>query len=83
VRAIGDVEKRFAEDHPQDAACIAFAARFDFAIDPATYAAIKRSAPSIAQTSAERIGEELVMIMTEGGAARGIGLLVESGLAEL
>ena len=81
VRAIGDVEKRFAEDHLRMLRALRFAARFDFAIDPATYAAIKRSAPSIAQTSAERIGEELVMIMTEAGAARGIGLLVESGLA--
>ena len=43
-------------------------------------AAIKRSAPSIAHTSAERIGEELVIMMTEGGAAHGIDLLVESGL---
>jgi poly(A) polymerase len=81
VRAIGDVEKRFAEDHLRMLRALRFAARLDFAIDPVTYEAIKRSAPSIAQISAERIGEEVVMIMTEGGGARGIGLLVESGLA--
>ena len=74
---------RFEEDHLRMLRALRFAARLDFAIDPATYAAIKRSAPSIAHTSAERIGEEIVMIMTEGGAARGIDLLVESGLAEL
>jgi tRNA nucleotidyltransferase (CCA-adding enzyme) len=83
VRAIGDVYLRFEEDHLRMLRALRFAARLDFAIDPATYAAIKRSAPSIAHTSAERIGEELVMMMTEGGAARGIDLLVESGLAEL
>ncbi len=83
VRAIGDVYLRFEEDHLRMLRALRFAARLDFAIDPATYAAIKRSAPSIAHTSAERIGEEIVMMMTEGGAARAIDLLVESGLAEL
>jgi poly(A) polymerase len=81
VRAIGDVDRRFTEDHLRMLRALRFAARLDFAIDPATLAAIERSAPSIAHTSAERIGEELVMMMTEGGAARGIDLLVESGLA--
>ena len=38
-------------------------------------------AAQVAQPAAERVGEELVMIMTEGGAARGIDLLAESGLA--
>jgi poly(A) polymerase len=81
IRAIGKVDERFAEDHLRLLRALRFAARLDFTIEPATWAAIKRSAPSIALTSAERIGEEMVMIMTEGGAARGIDLLVESGLA--
>jgi poly(A) polymerase len=81
VRAIGNVDERFEEDHLRMLRALRFAARLGFAIDPATWAAIKRSAPAIAQTAAERVGEELVMIMTEGGAARGIDLLVESGLA--
>jgi poly(A) polymerase len=81
VRAIGDVDVRFAEDHLRLLRALRFAARLGFAIDPATWAAIKRSAPSIASTSAERIGEEMAMIMTEGGSARGIEMLIESGLA--
>lgn len=80
IRAIGDVYKRFEEDHLRMLRAVRFAARLDFAIDPATYAAIKRSAPLICHIAAERIGEELVMIMTEGGAARGLEMLVESGL---
>ena len=83
IRAIGDVYLRFEEDYLRMLRAVRFAARLDFAIEPATYAAIKRSAPTIAHTSAERIGEEMVMLMTEGGAARGIDLLVESRLAEL
>ena len=80
IRAIGDVYQRFEEDHLRMLRAVRFAARLDFAIDPATYAAMKRSAPSIGHIAAERIGEEVVMIMTEGGAARGLDLLVESGL---
>src|ERR1700722_7047892 len=39
VRAIGDVDQRFAEDHLRMLRALRFAARLDFAIDPATYAA--------------------------------------------
>jgi poly(A) polymerase len=81
IRAIGDADLRFEEDHLRMLRALRFAARLGFAIDPATYTAIKRSAPMIGKISSERVGEEMVMIMTEGGAARGIDLLIESGLA--
>lgn len=81
IRAIGNVHERFDEDHLRMLRAVRFAARLDFAIDPATWAAIKYSAPAIANISAERVGEETVMILTEGNAARGLDLLVESGLA--
>jgi tRNA nucleotidyltransferase (CCA-adding enzyme) len=81
VRAIGKVDERFAEDQLRMLRALRFAARLGFVIEPATWAAIKHSAPAIVHTPAERVGEEIVMIMTEGGAARGIDLLVESGLA--
>lgn len=81
IRAIGNVHERFDEDHLRMLRAVRFAARLDFAIDPATWAAIKHSAPAIGNIAAERVGEETVMIMTEGGASRGLDLLVESGLA--
>jgi poly(A) polymerase len=81
VRAIGNPYERFEEDRLRILRGVRFAARLGFTIDPATWAAMKRAAPSIAGIAAERIGDELVMIMTEGGAARGLDLLVESGLA--
>jgi len=81
VRAIGNPDQRFREDHLRLLRAIRFAARFNFTIEPATWSAIKREAPSIARIAAERVGEEVVMIMTEGGASRGLGLMVESGLA--
>jgi tRNA nucleotidyltransferase/poly(A) polymerase len=83
VRAIGNPYERFEEDHLRILRAIRFAARLDFEIEPATWAAMKRSAPKIVAIAAERIGQELVMLMTEGGAARGMDLLLESGLMHL
>jgi poly(A) polymerase len=82
IRAIGDPLERFQEDRLRILRAVRFAARLDFAIEPATWAAIRRTAASITDIAAERIGEELVMIMTEGGAARGLDLMLESGLMQ-
>jgi poly(A) polymerase len=82
IRAIGNPYDRFEEDRLRILRAARFAARFDFTIDPATWAAMKRAAPTITTIAAERIGEELVRLMTEGSAARGMDLLTESGLME-
>src|SRR6202030_3238510 len=70
IRAIGNPDERFEEDHLRILRAIRFAARLNFTIDPATWAAMLRSAPKITQIAAERIGDEIAMMMTEGGAAR-------------
>lgn len=80
VRAIGNPFERFAEDRLRILRAVRFASRLGFTIDPGTWAAVKRASPSIRDIAAERIGEELVMIMTDGAAARGMDLLLESGL---
>lgn len=43
---------------------IQFAARFEFTIEPETYAAIKQNAHLIASVSSERISEELTKLLT-------------------
>lgn len=80
VRAIGDPEQRFREDHLRMLRAVRFAARLGFSIDPGTLEAIRRCAPSILKISAERIRDELIRILTEGGARYGMELLDESGL---
>jgi len=82
VRAIGDPDARFREDHLRLLRAVRFAARLGFAIDPATFEAIGRHAALIARVSAERVRDELVRIFTEGGAARGLDLLDASGLLD-
>ena|SRR5208283_3419605 len=80
VRSIGDPDARFREDHLRLLRAVRFAARLGFSIDPATFAAMRRHAALIARVSAERVRDELVRILTEGGAAYGLDLLDESGL---
>lgn len=80
IRAIGDPVERFEEDHLRMLRAIRFAARFAFQIEPATFAAIQKLHAKILRVSPERIRDELVRILTEGGARRGFELLDTSGL---
>ena len=80
IRAIGDPHRRFEEDHLRMLRAVRFAARFGFAIEPATLAAIQQLAPRIGRVSAERIRDELTRILTEGQPRRGMELLDETGL---
>jgi poly(A) polymerase len=80
VRAIGDAGLRFREDHLRLLRAVRFAARLGFTIEPATMAAICTHHALIRTVAAERVRDELVDILTEGGARRGFELLDESGL---
>src|SRR5579863_10038211 len=72
IRAIGNPYDRFAEDHLRVLRAARFAARLNFTIEPDTHRAMRLTAPMVPKVSAERIGDELVRLMTEGGAARGM-----------
>jgi poly(A) polymerase len=82
IRAIGDPRARFEEDRLRMLRAIRFAAALEYEIDPATFAAMQALAPEITSISWERIGEEIVRILTEGRARRGFELLDESGLLD-
>src|SRR5688500_7740562 len=58
VRAVGAAEERFREDFLRILRGLRFAARFQFAIDPATWAAMRAEAPGLAALSAERVRDE-------------------------
>jgi poly(A) polymerase len=80
IRAIGNPEDRFREDKLRMIRAVRFAARFHYAIEGRTFAAITELAPDIFQVSAERIRDELTKILTEGAARRGFELLDETKL---
>jgi poly(A) polymerase len=80
VRAVGDPLARFREDRLRMIRAVRFAARFRFRIDPATFTAIAGSAESIVEVSAERLGDEMIKILTQGNVRTAFELLSESGL---
>jgi poly(A) polymerase len=59
---------------------VRFAARFGYAIEPATFQAIRKLASEINQVSHERVRDELSKMLTEGRARQAFLLLDETGL---
>jgi putative nucleotidyltransferase with HDIG domain len=82
IRTIGDPERRFAEDKLRMLRAVRFAARFEYEIEPATFAAMRKFAHQIQQVSRERVRDELTKMLTEGHARRAFLLLDESGLLQ-
>jgi poly(A) polymerase len=80
IRAIGDPDRRFAEDKLRMLRAVRFAARLDYIIEPETYSAIQRLAPGIQQVSRERVRDELTKMLTEGHTRRAFELLDRTGL---
>ena len=83
IRAIGNPLDRFAEDYLRMLRAVRFAARFGYAIEPATLGAIRQLHVEIEGISAERVRQELNRILTEGGARRGFELLNETELLDV
>jgi poly(A) polymerase len=75
IRAIGEPDRRFADDKLRMLRAVRFAARFGYEIESETFRAIRRHAAEVQQVSAERIREELTRILTEGRARAGFELL--------
>ncbi len=82
IRAIGDPERRFAEDKLRMLRAVRFAARFDYEIEAETLAAIGRHAQEIEFVSRERVRDELTKMLTEGHGRRAFLLLDECGLLQ-
>ncbi len=83
IRAIGEPDRRFAEDKLRMLRAVRFAARFDYEIEHKTFAAIRKHAREISQVSAERIRDELTKLLTEGAARTGFELLDSSWLLSI
>jgi putative nucleotidyltransferase with HDIG domain len=83
VRAIGNPDERFAEDHLRLLRAIRFATSLDYEIHPETWSALKAHAPKITLISEERIRDELSRIFTDPNRVRGFDLLVDSGLMQI
>jgi poly(A) polymerase len=82
IRSIGNPIDRFQEDHIRILRAVRFAARLDFCIEPTTKKAIKKTAHMITRVAAERIREEVEIILTDLRPASGLRLMDELGILE-
>lgn len=80
IRAVGDAKSRVAEDRLRMLRAVRFAARFGFAIEASTIAAIEAHAHEIRDVSAERITAELEGIWSSPRPGLGLELLSKCGL---
>lgn len=80
IRAIGDPEKRFAEDYLRMLRAVRFAIRFGFRIEKKTKQAIKKYASEILKISRERIRDELCLLLSSKMPGDAIRLMDEVGL---
>ena len=81
IRAIGDPEARFREDHLRMLRAVRFASVLGFRLDADTREAIARCAEWIQRVSAERVAVEIVRMLCESPRPSvGLGLLLETGL---
>jgi poly(A) polymerase/tRNA nucleotidyltransferase (CCA-adding enzyme) len=84
LRAVGDPDRRIAEDALRMVRAVRFATRFDLVLDEATAAAIRRHAGAAAGLSGERVRDELLRILA--GAAppsRAVAMMEDLGLLQV
>ncbi len=65
LRAVGDPTQRMREDRLRALRAIRFASRYGFSVDPATWAAVRESAPALTRLSMERVRQELEKTMEQ------------------
>lgn len=69
IRAVGNPEKRFKEDHLRMLRAVRFAHSLDFRLEPGTAQAIKRQSSSLSRIAPERLRDELIRILQESASA--------------
>ena len=81
LRTVGDPLRRFREDRLRLLRAVRFAAVCGWAIEPATWAALRAEAPALPCVSAERIRVEFIRTLTEAPKpSHALDLLAEGGL---
>ena len=82
LRTIGDPCRRFAEDHLRVLRALRFCVQCDLVMDAETWAALCEASALTSSISGTRVLREFEGIFCSRGRARGLMLLVESGVAD-
>lgn len=81
LRTIGDPCRRFAEDHLRVLRALRFCVQCDLVMDAETWSALCEASALTSSISGTRVLREFEGIFCSRGRARGLMLLVESGVA--
>jgi tRNA nucleotidyltransferase (CCA-adding enzyme) len=80
LRAVGTAQERFDEDGLRSMRAVRFATVLDFALDPATEAAIPEAIETFRKVAVERIRAELVKLLRAPRAGWGVAALASTRL---
>jgi tRNA nucleotidyltransferase (CCA-adding enzyme) len=80
LRAVGDPDRRFAEDALRLVRAARLAAELDFEIEPSTQVAMTRSAELVKWVSRERIGGEFRRMLAANPPSTAFRMLAKTGL---
>jgi tRNA nucleotidyltransferase/poly(A) polymerase len=80
IRAVGDPRVRFREDHLRLIRAVRFASRLDFELEPGTLSAARELAGLCVQVSAERLQQELRVVLTDRDPAGALRLMERLGM---
>src|SRR5579875_3554779 len=83
IRTVGEPEVRMREDPVRMIRAVRFAAKLNFAIEPATRAAIAHHRADLLKTSTPRLVEEIFRTFTNAPPRRALLLMAELGLLEV
>lgn len=78
IRAVGNPEQRFEEDHLRILRAIRFVSQLGFSLDEKTYQAGQKLAAKVTTVSGERIQEELAKLLRGAFSENGLKILFES-----
>jgi tRNA nucleotidyltransferase (CCA-adding enzyme) len=80
IRAVEQPDTRFSEDGLRMIRAIRLCCQLEFEIESNTYSSITKNSTLIRNVSAERIRDELVKILLSNTPAKGIKMLMDTGL---
>lgn len=83
IRAVGDPVQRFREDGLRVMRAVRFAAVLEFAIEPATEAAIPSALESLRKVSAERVQQELMKLLSARKPSVGLDAAQRTGILDV
>jgi len=83
IKAVGNASERFEEDALRIMRAIRLSAQLGFSIEPDTLVALQKKVPNLKAISWERIGAEMMKLLSSEHGADGIVLMTNCGITDI